>query len=196
MAKDSKSDIDPRFDPAFQRGFDPSIPIEESVPQRQPRPVAVPPVLRAPATAPASVEPAASVAPTAVATPAPPTTPAAGPSPAVAQNPGADIVDPDAEGTDAPEDADALAETDSEPSAARNPFLLFLGIIAVALIAVGVWLFVRSGEAFNSREVRSQGDYMTLTATINMAPFIALLGVATVIGVLFVFAARWKRRAK
>jgi hypothetical protein len=35
---------------------------------------------------------------------------------------------------------------------------------------------------------------MSLTATINMAPFIALLGAATAIGVLFVFAARWKRR--
>jgi hypothetical protein len=53
---------------------------------------------------------------------------------------------------------------------------------------------VRSGDAFNSKEVRSQGDYMSLTATIEMAPFIALLGGATAIGVLFVFAAKWRRR--
>jgi hypothetical protein len=42
--------------------------------------------------------------------------------------------------------------------------------------------------------VRSQGDYMSLDATIHMAPFIAMLGAATAIGVLFQFAARWQKR--
>jgi hypothetical protein len=184
MAKDSKSDIDPRFDPAFQRGFDPSIPIEEYVPPRQPRRVPAPTVIDVPATAPAA--PAAPAAPT----PSPPTAAPAAPSPA-AEVPAAA---PDAEQATDVEATDDLAVADAEPSSVRNPFLLFLGIIAVALIAVGVWLFVRSGEAFNSKEVRSQGDYMSLAATINMAPFIALLGAATAIGVLFVFAARWRRR--
>jgi hypothetical protein len=35
---------------------------------------------------------------------------------------------------------------------------------------------------------------MSLDATIHTAPFIALLGAATAIGVLFVFAARWRKR--
>jgi hypothetical protein len=94
-------------------------------------------------------------------------------------------VDPEVEPASEP-------EADSSPS--RNPFLLFLGIISIALVAAGIWLFVRSGDAFNSRDVRSQGDYMSLDATIHMAPFIALLGGATAIGVLFVFAAKWKRK--
>jgi hypothetical protein len=192
MAKDSKSDIDPRFDPAFQRGFDPSIPIESSAPPRQPRRSA-----QAPVQLVSAAPPAPAAAPPAPAAPSP--APAVA-SPTVAAEPKAKPVAPAESVVSEPEDDDETAvvvvavEDAPEASSVRNPFLLFLGIIAVALIAVGVWLFVRSGEAFNTTQVRSQGDYMTLTATIDMAPFIALLGAATAIGVLFVFAARWRRR--
>jgi hypothetical protein len=177
MAKDSKSDIDPRFDPAFQRGFDPSIPIEESVPPRLPRRTAAP----APSPVVAATPPAAA-----------PPVPAPAPKEEIAAS------KPDSERDSEPTtdvgEAEAPPAAGAESNSVRNPFLLFLGIIAVALIAAGVWLFVRSGEAFNSSEVRSQGDFMSLTSTIDMAPFISLLGGATAIGVLFVFAARWKRR--
>jgi hypothetical protein len=91
-------------------------------------------------------------------------------------------------------DPEAAVEPEPDSSPSRNPFLLFLGIISIALVAAGIWLFVRSGDAFNSRDVRSQGDYMSLDATIHTAPFIALLGGATAIGVLFVFASKWKKR--
>jgi hypothetical protein len=166
---DKNVDIDPRFDPAFQRGFDQTIPIEEFVPAPTPRKSTVAPPAPAPVAAPATVVvPAAS--------------PAEAPAP----------VDSDGDPiASVPTDPAVDAELDSSPS--RNPFLLFLCIIAVALVAAGIWLFVRSGDAFNSREVRSQGDYMSLDATIHMAPFIALLGAATAIGVLFVFASKWRR---
>jgi hypothetical protein len=163
-------DIDPRFDPAFQRGFDQSIPIEEFVPAPTPRkPASAPPApapVAAPATAVVPAAPLAEVSPQVEAAGEP--VASAGAEPA------------------------APTELDSSPS--RNPYLLFLAIIAVALVVAGVWLFVRSGDAFNSREVRSQGDYMSLDATIHMAPFIALLGAATAIGVVFVFATKWRRR--
>jgi hypothetical protein len=81
-----------------------------------------------------------------------------------------------------------------ESSQARNPYLVILVVVAIVLVAVGVWLFVQSGNEFNSREVRSQGDYMSLDATIHMAPFIAMLGGATAIGVLFMFASKWRKR--
>jgi hypothetical protein len=172
MSDHDDVEIDPRFDPAFQRGFDPRTPIEEYVPARLPR--------RAPVVPPDSAPIAATV----------PVIPARPAAPPAAEVNDASSVKP-AETSDVdPEGADPALE--SNPS--RNPFLLFLGIIAIALIAAGIWLFVRSGDAFNSKEVRSQGDYMSLTATIEMAPFIALLGGATAIGVLFVFAAKWRRR--
>jgi hypothetical protein len=172
MSDDKSVDIDPRFDPAFQRGFDQSIPIDEFVPEPQPRRTAAP----APVVPPV-VEPKKVV---------------------VAASPLAETAEPAAElmGNEAaPETAvETVAEEDADSSPSRNPFLLFLVIIAIALVAAGIWLFVRSGDAFNSREVRSQGDYMSLDATIHMAPFIALLGAATAIGVLFVFASKWRKR--
>jgi hypothetical protein len=173
MSDDKDVEIDPRFDPAFQRGFDPSIPIEEYVPTPLPRSAPARPPATEPAQATAIVPPGRPVPP-------PVTTPAE-------VVPATSAVLPDAE-------PEAEADPALESSPSRNPFLLFLGIIAIALVAAGIWLFVRSGDAFNSKEVRSQGDYMSLTATIEMAPFIALLGGATAIGVLFFIAAKWRRR--
>ncbi len=181
MSDDKDAGFDPRFDPAFQRGFDPAAPIEEYVPDPLPRksasshrePAAAEPVPRAP-VAPAR-EPA-------------------GPSPAEASLAEASPTEATALVAEAEEPDDPAENREPDSSPSRNPFLLLLGIIAVALVAAGVWLFVRSGDAFNSREVRSQGDYMSLDATIHAAPFIALLGGATAIGVLFVFAAKWRRR--
>ena len=165
MSDDKDVEIDPRFDPAFQRGFDQTIPIEESLPETASR--------RVPAPPPA---PIAVAAPIAAASPRP--------QPAVV----------DADSDDEPAE-DPVVDPELDSSPARNPFLLLLGVIAIALVAAGIWLFVRSGDAFNSRDVRSQGDYMSLDATIHSAPFIALLGAATAIGVVFVFAAKWKKRS-
>ena len=173
MSDEKDPAVDPRFDAAFQRGFDPSLPIEEYVPAQQARRSAAPEK---------AVAAPAPVTPTAV----PNAAPASAPEPELVVVAGAEDVD---ETTSAP-----AADADAESNPARNPFLLFLGIIAVALVAAGIWLFVRSGEAFNSAQVRSQGDYMSLDATIHMAPFIALLGGATAIGILFVFASKYRRK--
>ena len=172
MSDDKDVEIDPRFDPAFQRGFDQTIPIENYVPEPVPRTSAPPPPVAVPEIASHRTAP-------------PPIPKAERPEPELI------VVDSD---DDTEPSEPPVVETDLDSNPARNPFLLFLGIIAIALVAVGIWLFVRSGDAFNSREVRSQGDYMSLDATIHMAPFIALLGAATAIGVIFVFASKWRRR--
>jgi hypothetical protein len=154
MNDETRSDIDPRFDPAFQRGFDPATPVREREPAPLPRA-------------------------------APPSVPVAPPVP---------VVQAAHEPPSATLDAEEIADSSLESHPGRNPYLLVLGVVAIILVAVGVWLFVQSGAQFNSREVRSQGDYMSLDATIHMAPFISLLGAATAIGVVFVFAVRWRRR--
>ena len=174
MSDEKNVGVDPRFDPAFQRGFDQTIPIEEYVPEPLPRKTTAAPAPVAPVVAPSAFAPVP---------PAAPREQAATITPARSES--YIDVEPDTEPEPEP-------EPDSSPS--RNPFLLFLGIISIALVAAGIWLFVRSGDAFNSRDVRSQGDYMSLDATIHTAPFIALLGGATAIGVLFVFASKWRKR--
>jgi hypothetical protein len=158
-ADDTRADIDPRFDPAFQRGFDSATPIRDRAPSvsRPSTPVSAP--VAQPLTAPPPV-PQASVEPP-VAT------------------------------LDADETPIA---TPVDSATTRNPYLLLLAIVAVILVAVGVWLFVQSGAGFNTRAILAQGDYMSLDATIHAAPFVSLLGAATAIGVVFVFAAQWRKR--
>ena len=169
MSDDKNLGVDPRFDPAFQRGFDPTIPIEEYRPN---------PLLRETAAPPPQGTPRADVWATALSV--------------------TDLPAPELNWADGENDADGLenfaAEPESNSSPLRNPFLLLLGIIAIALVTAGIWLFVRSGDAFNRNGVRSQGDYMSLDAAIHTAPLIALLGIATAIGVLFVFASSWRAR--
>ena len=180
MSDETQPEFDPRFSPAFQRGFDPEAPVEKSEPAAQ-RPSYAEEVTQYGRQAPMAG--GTSVAPP-VAVPArvvPP--PAVG---AVGEPPSALII--------APLEQEVEPEAAPDVPTGRNPFLLALGIIAVVLVGAGIWLFARSGAAFNSREVRSQGDYMSLDATIHTAPFIALLGAATAIGVLFVFASRWRKR--
>ena len=167
MSEEKTAGLDPRFDPAFQRGFDQSTPIEHYVPASVPRKrpevtLPVVPAARADEASPSEDSPTENAAATPVSLDA-----AESPTQSVAE----------------------------DVSSTRNPYLLVLLIVAVVLIVVGVILFVQTGNEFNSSEVQSQGDYMSLNATIEMAPFISLLGGATLIGVLFVFAVRYRRRS-
>ena len=174
MSDDTTPQFDPRFSAAFQRGFDPEAVIEESAPEPAQRPRIIEPMARA-----VPVSPVVPVVPAVTAY--------------VAATP------PQEAGQQAEFGAtswldNAETDPDTHPSTARNPFLLAIGLVAVFLVAGGIGLFVASGGAFNSRDVRSQGDYMSLDALIHAAPFVALLGIAAALGVLFVFAAKWRKR--
>lgn len=185
MSDEAKPEFDPRFSPAFQRGFDPAATdVAEAAPLR--------PRLSEPPAAAVRIQPAHS----AVAPPAPTVARPIQPAPQ------ARTVQVPAEQTAVPvllegplDDASAPAV---EPTVlerqGRNPFLIVLGVLAIALVALGSWLFLRAGAAFNSREVRSQGDYMSLQATIYASPFVVMLGVLTALGVLFIVASRWWKR--
>jgi hypothetical protein len=176
MSDDTTPQFDPRFSAAFQRGFDPEAVVEESAPE---------PIVR-----PRITEPAVRVVPVreAAAVAAPATVDAAAaPTQEIGQQ-------AEFGATSWLDKAEADPDPDPQPGTARNPFLLALGLVAVFLVAGGIGLFVTSGGAFNSRDVRSQGDYMSLDALIHAAPFVALLGIATALGVLFVFASHWRKR--
>jgi hypothetical protein len=188
MSDQTQSDLDPRFDPAFQRGFDPATAAPVSAPQTER--VSAPP---APGAAPFAAAPSA---PAPVAPAAAPTTPAHRVTTDAVVEDYALVGDHDVDATPPHGRTATSGSVGLAPDAAtgRNPFLIVLGIVAVILVAVGIWLFMQAGVAFNSRAIRSQGDYTSLQATLTVAPFISLLGVATAIGVVFVFAARWRRR--
>ena len=185
MSDETNSEFDPRFDPAFQRGFDTSIPVAESVPVAPEHAISQP----VPETVNSEmVKPAATSATATVAAP---------PAPSISAK--VTTVVPADESRDEDvfpvpgEDAQLFAEP-LETNVARNPFLAVLLAVAVILIGGGLWLFFQTGGAFNSSEVLSQGDYQLLLATIDFAPFVALLGAATAVGLIFVLAIEWRKR--
>ncbi|WP_411699825.1 hypothetical protein [Conyzicola sp.] len=165
MTARSDDDFDPRFDPAFQRGFDasssPETPrvvqrdVRRATPVRPPEPTAAPgqPYDSAPAIGlpPAHTDPLA--------------------------------VDSG--------QADAAAH-DDQPR--RNPFLITLGVVSVALVAAGVWGIQAAREPFLGTDAASTIDYVGLQILQILSPVSIALGVATAIGILFVYAVGAQRR--
>jgi len=154
--------FDPRFDPAFQPGYEGPL-----VPAR-PSPVST----RVAAPAPIGSPPAAvvprSVAPTRAAEQVP-----AIPSRGV-------------------DDRLADEELDDPAPLYRNPFVIALIAIAVALISVALWLTTQLRDMYEN----AQGDafdFVRAQVLIALTPLLLVLGGATAIAVLVLFAIRWRR---
>ena len=169
MTARSDDEFDPRFDPAFQRGFEGQRATEgqrageprRSVPPRaEARPLEARPV----------AQPYASAPPI-------------GLPPETAR---------DESVVSRPEQADVAADSDQPPRA--NPFLIALGVVAVALVVAGAWGIQTAREPFLGGESASNIDYIGLQILQTISPISIGLGVATAIGILFVFAVSWQRR--
>jgi len=141
-------DFDPRFDPAFQRGF-----AGEPVRPAQARP---------------SVDAAPPIG-------LPPSAVTAGES---ARSPS--------------QTADAAAATDQPRR--LNPFLVALVIVSVALVAVGVWIIQIARAPFEGGDAAANVDFVFLQTLVALAPAAITLGLATAIGVVFVYAVDWQKR--
>lgn len=168
MADQKNDRIDPRFNPAFQRGFEGEpAPLPSS--QRQPvgtvpanERYAAPTVVNEKQVAPMPQHPA-------------PQHSAAQPSAPPAQHPS--------------EHFDSESALDEAPAVGVNPFLIGLLVVAAALIGAGIYLLQWSRELMNG----SQVDFVLAQTVIYAVPIAIGLGVATAIGVAFVYAVRWRR---
>ena len=154
MAAKSDDEFDPRFDPAFQRGFD-----GEGL--RAPRR----PVESAP-TAPPIGLPSIALPPT------PPSTGETAPA--------------------TPQTADDAADDDRQPR--RNPFLIALAVVSVALVVAGVWIIQIARAPFDGTNAAANVDFVFLQILGGLAPAAIALGVATAIGIVFVLAVDWQKR--
>ncbi len=145
-------DFDPRFNPAFQRGYD------GPAPELQPG------------------DRTARAAPARAADPVP----VAMPRQSVPDE-SFDVVD------------DRFIESEVEGPRRANPFLIALGLIAAALVGGGLFLVSRLRDLFEDTQSSSNFDFVTLQVLTATAPLLITLGLATGIGVLFVYATRWQR---
>ncbi|CAN5242113.1 hypothetical protein BH11ACT2_BH11ACT2_18190 [soil metagenome] len=149
-------DIDPRFDPAFQRGFEATV----GTTRRRP-PVGTPSVVPAQETV------------------AKPTAPIVAPRA---------VVD-DESFVDHP----IATALDPEPEARRfNPFLVALVLIGVVLIAAGIAGSMFANSVFQT-DLTSTVSYVTVLLVISGSAVSIGVGVATLIGILFLAALRYRR---
>lgn len=75
-----------------------------------------------------------------------------------------------------------------------NPFVAVLAVIGVLLIAFGVWLMqFATREADGGELLMSQSGYVLLQMTVTAAPLFGSVGVLILSGVLVLFALHWAR---
>jgi hypothetical protein len=165
MADDDES-IDPRFDPAFQRGFEGTV----GVTPRRP-PVGTPSVLPAQQT----VRPTAS-------------SPAAArpPVPSYATQPVATEHEPLETSFD---------QAEAEPAQPRrlNPYVIALAVIGVVFIVAGIAGAQFANGVYASDTLTSAVSFSTVLLVISGSAVSIGLGVATLIGIVFLFALRYRR---
>lgn len=162
MSDQGSSNIDPRFDPAFQRGFEGSV----TVSRRRPSP-------GTPLVAPAQDRA------TSVSAPARP----------------AAVIRPPESPLEAPVIAQTEPEVEEEvvPRGA-NPFVIGLWVIAAVLVAGGVWGIQWARAAYLTEALTTNVDFVLVEIVRVAAPAAIGLGLATVIGLLFLGAIRWQKR--
>ena len=75
-----------------------------------------------------------------------------------------------------------------------NPFIVALGVVSLVLVLSGFALISLLQQMFEaSQGSQTNFDYATFQALVYGAPFLMVLGIATAIGILFIFAVRWWR---
>ena len=168
--------IDPRYDPAFQRGFTGEVETGQHPhgavrathpPTQSPAqtPVADTPQRRAEPLADASVPPAYAVAP----------------------------ADDETDDAAVIQDEVEAEELPARPLT-RNPFLVVLALLGAALIVAGIsWAITGRATMTDSGSLASERDYWYVQASLLGAPVTIAAGLLIIAGVLFMFAHAWNR---
>jgi hypothetical protein len=163
--------IDPRYDPAFQRGFDGQVATgsRAQVAARRSTPYVASALQRAPQDRAAT--------------------------PAAAQQIGLPPEAPDA-ADDRPSEVVVVRAAESAVRPPwTNPFAIAAFVLGVASLAFGVWVMQETVRMMESPESFStQADYWFMQVSTFGGPIALALGVAILVGVLFLCANYWSRR--
>jgi hypothetical protein len=89
----------------------------------------------------------------------------------------------------------AAQESAAETTRRPNPFLIALAVISVALIAGGLSAMQSLRATFTTENISTSIDYMTLQMVIYAAPLAVAVGILIGVGVLFIYAVNWSKRA-
>ena len=161
MTDNSAPRFDPRFNPEFQPGYTPGDPVPSTAAQPPaPSALSAPTVV---STVPASAPPAARRASSVLGS-APVLSPPGSPAPASSVPPSSAVVSsPTYASSATSESGEASDDAPSIGQQLRNPFLLGLIVVAVALVIVGSWIFAQAYAAFSDTgNFASPADFVAL----------------------------------
>lgn len=169
MADDGKP-IDPRYDPAFQRGFEGEVRSGQRAKTavRRTAIVAPAPFREAPDAVDEDEVPANQV------------------EARVTRS--APIEDDDARDFQAP------PVTGMVRRLMRNPFLIALLVLGTVMIVIGLGWLNQVGVVTGSAGASTEADYWFLEASVFGAPLTIAIGVGIWVGLLFTFARAWNNR--
>ncbi|PZQ90444.1 MAG: hypothetical protein DI534_04345 [Leifsonia xyli] len=183
----AEQSIDPRYDPAFQRGYAGAAATGSSTDAapRRAAPHVVTALQRPSAADPVSRRPVEGLAD-------------------LGFSPTAEVADADAVAAH-PASADPQPQPQTvvhaPPPALRppwtNPFAIVVAIVGVAVLGVGIWTLqevMRIVDVSASGGPQSTNDYFVLQIGMIAAPIFVGLGVAILVAVLMLCAAYWARR--
>jgi hypothetical protein len=178
VAEDPHERFDPRFDPAFQRGYRPKVGDAMRV-ERRPAPQPKQPD-----------EPRQAEAP-----PAPPVPPArvtqvVPREPTIA--PGTEQASTGQGGAGEWGDDDATGDTRVPAAPSRNPYILTLWIVGIGFVVLGLALYVVSTMSGLSPSSSGDDPFQILLHQLGwvFATPLVTVGLATIIGLLFMAATR------
>jgi hypothetical protein len=180
MTTNDSGDFDPRFDPAFQRGFDGTEPRGRR--REHPRADDARGSIRSPGD-------------DARGSSRSPGDDARGSSRSLSDRIEASPPQAPVAATAAPTTTDAASPEHAEAPSGVNPFVIALAVVSVALVAGGVWGVQAAREPFLRTDAAVDVDYSGLQMLMTFAPMSIALGLATAVGILFLYAVRWRRRA-
>jgi hypothetical protein len=176
MAEDDRKSIDPRYDPAFQRGYAGEVRMGQRGESALRRTAAVSPAPVRAATTPDAMPAGTGQDPSAAST-----MPSADAGPAPGRG-------------DVPDEPILIPAPASTRDMTRNPFYLAAAALAVLLIVGGaVWLNQGFAAIADDRTSTTVGYYAAMAMSFG-APLTIGIGVAIIAGLLFVLARGWRPR--
>lgn len=180
MGEDDPERVDPRYDPAFQRGYAGEVRMGHRGESALRRTAAV-------ASAPDRAAAAAAAMPPATARSAQEASPVSGIPHAEVHAAG-----PASSRPEAPDEPILISEPSSARDVTRNPFYLAVAALAVLLIVGGaVWLNQGFAAIADDRTSTTVGYYAAMAMSFG-APLTIGIGVAIIAGLLFVLARGWR----
>jgi uncharacterized membrane protein YhaH (DUF805 family) len=88
-------------------------------------------------------------------------------------------------------------QVDAQPSRVprRNPWLAVLWVLGVAMVVGGVWATWQSELLINSPNLENSVAFYVFPGVLqSIAPWLSGVGIATIAGTVFLYAARWRDR--